>query len=53
MFGDVARVKVLRNKSNVALIEFWSATMAAIAVEHMDGVLASAEAGEFDKPEEA
>ncbi len=36
-YGDVARVKILRNKLNAALVEFSTATMAAIARDHTDG----------------
>lgn len=35
-YGDVDRIKVLRRKTNCALIEFSTATFAAIARDHLD-----------------
>ncbi len=40
-YGDVSRVKILRTKLNVALVEFSTATMAAIARDHLDGCVVS------------
>merc|ERR1719350_901549 len=37
-YGDVERVKVLRKAGTCALVEFTTATMAAIARDHLDGV---------------
>ena len=36
LFGDVVRVKILRNKLSTALVEFSTATFAMIARNHMD-----------------
>jgi len=35
-YGDVDRIKVLRRKTNCALVEFSTATFAAIARDHLD-----------------
>eukprot|EP00092_Neocalanus_flemingeri_P031323 GFUD01034019.1.p1 GENE.GFUD01034019.1~~GFUD01034019.1.p1 ORF type:complete len:258 (-),score=75.84 GFUD01034019.1:148-921(-) len=35
-YGDVERVKVLRNKNNCSLVEFSTATFACIAKDHLD-----------------
>jgi len=37
-YGDVERVKILRRKSNCALVEFTTATFACIARDHLDQV---------------
>lgn len=38
-YGDVERIKVLRNKNNCALVEFTTATFAAIARDHLDNMM--------------
>ncbi len=40
-YGDVVRVKILRVRLNVALVEFATATMAAIARDFTDGCVVS------------
>jgi len=36
-YGDVERIKILRRKTTCALVEFSTATFAAIARDHLDG----------------
>ncbi len=40
-YGDVCRVKILRARLNVALVEFSTATMAAITRDFTDGCVVS------------
>jgi len=42
-YGDVDRIKVLRRKTNCALVEFSSATFAAIARDHLDNTMVRGE----------
>ena len=38
-YGDIARIKIIRRKTDCALIEFTSATFAAIARDHTDNMV--------------
>jgi len=38
-YGDVERIKILRRKTTCALVEFATASFAAIARDHLDGIL--------------
>ena len=46
LYGDVAKIKITRKNASVALVEFYTATMAAIARRNLHGVQTS-ESGNF------
>ena len=47
LYGDVAKIKITRKKANVALVEFYTATMAAIARRNLHGVQTSESGNEM------